>query len=205
MRVSIEQYYQSFMSIYGAFAAMPFLPLVMHVIIPDSSTLIAYLYPPLGDFQILATMLTILLLLFSTLLVYLWRRSGNLRAWVPASLLLGMLFGSATLALYVRYVRQVPIPSIGIDVTVSIGYQRTELALKTYPQWNDWQILHDRGPWEEQIQQMWTPTSIAIVRISLWLSYTITLGLMVAAASLGCYEYAAEQVVTTQAGIPNSP
>jgi hypothetical protein len=53
-------------------------------------------------------------------------------------------------------------------------------------------MLHDRGPWEEKIQELWTQQSIAVVRASLWASYTLTLSCFLSVVSLGVYQHALE-------------
>ena len=153
------------------------------------------LYPPLGDSQQLTFVLTILLLLLTTFVVFKRCQSARkIQASAHVVLWFGFLFCvCALIPLYVRYVRRVPMPAIGLEVPVSIGYQRTPFALQTYPQWSDWEVLHDRGPWEEQIQMLWTPHSIIVVRVLLWLSYTLTLACFLSVVCLAVYQHAAEE------------
>jgi hypothetical protein len=101
--------------------------------------------------------------------------------------------GFVLIALYVQYVRVISIPSASLSVPVSVGYERTEFALKTYPKWGDWDMLHDRGPWEDKIQQLWTQRSIWIVRGALWASYTFTLSCFLSIVCLGVYQNALEK------------
>jgi hypothetical protein len=96
--------------------------------------------------------------------------------------------------LHVLFVRHIPVPSVNLDVPVSIGYQRSDLAAKAYPQGdNDWKMLGDAGPREEQIQNLWTHRSIWVVRVSLWLSYTLSLACFLAVVSLAAYQHSAEE------------
>ena len=112
---------------------------------------------------------------------------------MPAILIVGSALGvCALIALYVPYVRLVAVPSVHLEVPVSIGYQRTDFALQTYPQWDDWEMLHDRGPWEQQIQKLWTQRSIIVVRLLLWGSYTLSLVCMLSCVSLAVYRHASE-------------
>jgi hypothetical protein len=84
------------------------------------------------------------------------------------------------------------VPSTNSDVPVSVGYQRTDFAVQTYPGMSDWEMLHDRGPWEEQVQKLWTRHSIIVVRTQLWISYTLSLVCYLAVVSLAAYQHASE-------------
>jgi hypothetical protein len=196
MKVTMLQYYKSYASLCGLFAAIPIVPLLFHACIPDSYAISEYLYPPFGDVQQLAFAATVGSLLLITLVVFTCCRSAHrLHPSVPILLMVGTAFGVCVLiGLYVAYVKRIPVPSVNLEVPVSIGYQRTSFALQTYPQWSDWEMLHDRGPWEGQIQKLWTPYSIGIVRALLWGSYTLTLTCFLSIVSLAVYQHAAEEV-----------
>jgi len=121
---------------------------------------------------------------------------------VPAILAVGSVLSvCALIALYVSYVRHIPVHSANLEVPVSIGYQRTDLALRIYPpatiypnaQWSDWAMLQDAGPREEQIQKLWSQHSICVVRELLWLFYTLTVTCFLSVASLAVYQHAAEE------------
>jgi len=85
------------------------------------------------------------------------------------------------------------VPAANLEVPVSVGYQRTDFALQWYPRSDDWEMLHNRGPYEEQIQKLWTLRSIIVVRVFLWLSYTLALACFLAVASLAVYQHASEE------------
>jgi uncharacterized membrane protein len=166
--------------------------------VPDSSTIAEYLYPPLGDIQPLAFTATFIFLLLTTIVVFACNQAAQkIRPSVYIILGVGFLFGvCALIALYVPYVRRVPVPAAGLEVPLSIGYQRTDFALRWYPQESDWEMLHDTGPYEEKIQKLWTPNSIFLVRGLLWLSYTLTLACFLAVVSLAVYQHAAEEALS---------
>jgi hypothetical protein len=195
MKVTIGRYYKSFASLQGALGCLPFLPPVLKAFLSDSSGIAEYLFPPLGDSQQVVFAGTVGLLLFTTFVVFTCcRLAQTVRASVPAILMFGSTLGVVVLiALYVPYVRSVAVPSVHLEVPVSIGYQRTDFALQTYPQWDDWEMLHDRGPWEEQIQKLWTTRSIIVVRLLLWASYTLSLVCMLSCVSLAVYQHASEE------------
>lgn len=207
MKVTIRRYYGSFAGLRAIFAAVPFVPPLLHACLPDSSAAVPYLYPPLGDAQRIACSGTVGLLLLTTFLVFTCcQLAQKIHPSIPAILMIGFAFGvCASIALYMPYVRVVSVPSVNSEVPVSIGYQRTDFALQTYPQSDDWEMLHDRGPWEEQIQKLWTLRSICVVRVLLWLSYTLALACFLAVVSLAAYHHAGEGALgepkTTNPGV----
>lgn len=196
MKITVAQYYKGFKKLYLLFAAIPIVPVLLRPFIPDSSRVAEYLYPPLGDVQQLASAGTVGFLLLITLVVFMCCRfARRLRTIVPILLIVGVVIGVCVwIGMYVSYVRRIAVPSVNLEVPVSVGYQRTPFALQTYPQSSDWEILHDRGPWEEQIQKIWTPYSIFIVRAILWLSYTLTLACFLSIVSIVVYQHATEEI-----------
>ena len=195
MKVTVLQYYRGFVGLQGFAAGVPFVPPLLHACLPDSSTIAEYLYPPLGDAQRIAFTGTVGFLFLTTFVVFTCcQLARRVHPSVPAILLVGFALGvCALIALYQPYVRRVAVPSINLEVPVSIGYQRTDFANHTYPQWNDWEMLHDRGPWEEQIQMLWTQRSVCVVRVLLWLFYTLTLACFLSVVSLAVYQHTAEK------------
>jgi len=195
MKVTLLQYYKSFASLYGSFAAIPIVPLALHACIPDSHTVAEYLYPPLGNVQQLAFAASVGFLFLTTLVIFICCRSARrIHPSMPMLLIIGVAFGVCVLiGLYVSFVKRVEVRSVNLEVPVSIGYQRTPFALQTYPQLSDWEVLHDRGPWEDQIQKLWTPQSVGMVRALLWLSYTLTLACFLSVVCLGVYQHAVEE------------
>ena len=107
------------------------------------------------------------------------------------------------IALFTSDVRHIALPSVDQEVAVSIGFERTPFALQEYPNETDWEMLHDRGPWEEQIQKLWTRPSIIVVRSLLWLSYTLTLACFLSIVSFAAYEHAVEQAAKKIGGSPD--
>ncbi|MFZ1083913.1 MAG: hypothetical protein WAN35_02975 [Terracidiphilus sp.] len=196
MKVQVRQYYLGFVSLYGIMAGIPFIPPLLHVFMPDSTAFAEYLYPPLGDIEWIAVAATISILLSTTFVVFTCCQSARkIYPAVPTILTIGSILSVCVLiALYVPYVRHIPVHSLNLDVPVSIGYQRTNTALQAYPQWSDWAMLQDAGPREEQIQKLWTQRSICIVRVLLWFFHTLTLTCFISVVSLAVYQDAAEKV-----------
>ena len=192
MKVTLVQYYRGFRSLYGALATIPFaLPLVHifgHIFTPDSS-IFAYLYPPLGDVQILALAVTFLVLFTATLVVYVSCKAA--RKIHPAVWIAGTMFSFVLLmGMYESFVIDIAVPSVNQEVLVSVGYQRTAFALNTYPTSSDRSMLHDQGPSEETIHLLWTPHSIWIVRGGLWLLYTAMLACILVVICVGVLQHA---------------
>lgn len=203
MKVPVRQYYLGFVSLYGIMAGLPFVPPLLHVFMPNSTALAEYLYPPLGDIEWIAVAATIGVMLSITFVVFACCRSARrIHPVVPAILTVGSILSvCALITLYVPYVRRIPVHSLNLEVPMSIGYQRTDLAFRAYPpstsspnaQWSDWAMLKDAGPTEEHIQQLWTQRSICIVRVLLWLFHTLTLSCFLSVVSLAVYQHAAEE------------
>lgn len=195
MKLTIRRYYGSFASLRGLAACVPFLPPLLKACLPDSSTTAGYVFPPLGDSQQIALAATVGLLFLTTFVVFACcRLARKIHPSIPAILMVGSALGvCALIALYVPYVRRVPVPAANLEVPVSIGYQRTDFALQTYPHSDDWEMLHDRGPWEEQIQKLWTQRSIIVVRLLLWGSYTLSLVCILSCVSLAVCQHAGEE------------
>jgi hypothetical protein len=202
-KITVRQYYQGFVSLLGLVAGVPFVAPLLHLFFPDSSEVAEYLYPPLGDVELIAVAATIGFLFATTVVVFTccqWAR--KIHRSVSTILLSGFTLSvCALIVLHVLYVRHIPVTSVNLDVPVSIGYQRTEFALRAYPpspnppyaQWSDWKMLHDAGPREDQIQILWTQHSICVVRVSLWFSYTLALACFLAVVSLTVYQHASEE------------
>jgi hypothetical protein len=197
MKISFFEYYEGFWSLQGSGAAVPFILPIARAFLTDSSKISEYIAPPLGDFQQIATAGTVLFLLLLTVVVFgCCRMARSIHAKSYVTLAIGFAFGvCALIALYVPFVKRVPVPTAEQVMPVSIGYQRSEFGLRTYPQskWSDWEVLHDRLPTEEQIQKVWTYRSIIAVRVLLWFFYALTLGCFVSAASLGVYQHALDR------------
>jgi heme/copper-type cytochrome/quinol oxidase subunit 3 len=198
MKVTVQQYYMGFGSWYALAAGIPFVPPLLRACVSDSSAIAEYLYPPLGDVQPLAFAATVIFLLLTTIVVFAFNQSAqNIRPSVYVIVGAGFLLGVCVLiALYVPYVRHVAVPSANPEREMSIGYQRTDFALRWYPHESDWEILHDAGPREETIRELWTQNSILLVRGLLWLSYTMTLACFLATVSLAVYQHAAEEALS---------
>lgn len=87
--------------------------------------------------------------------------------------------------LHLRFVQRIDIPSAGEHAFVSIGYERSQFALASFDSISDSEMLRSRGFTEEEITNLWTPKSLYISRLALFLSFAGSMLSMVAFASLG--------------------
>jgi hypothetical protein len=195
MRITVRQYYGEFVSLWGLAAGSTFVPPLLHLIAPESSAIAAYLYPPLGDVEGIAVAATIGFWLATTFVVFICCESSRkIHPSVPGTLIAGLAIGMCVLVmLFVLYVRHIKVPAEKLDVPVSVGYHRSDFAVKNYSGSTDWDMLNSEGPQEDQIQELWTPHSIWVVRVLLWLFYTLTVSCFLSIISLAVYRHAAEE------------
>ena len=200
MKVPLARYYRSFLDLKGLIASASFIPPILHYV-GGSSAFVNGLYPPLGDFQVLGVVSTVGFLLLVTFLVYIAAEFGHgISPKTPKALALGFVCAVCLLIpLYVCFIMSIPVPSEGKEVMVSVGFSRTRFANTNYGDFSDREMLHDAGPWEEQIQKLWTRSSLSIVRINLWLFYTLSLACWISAVSLAAYRDACDASI-----VPNN-
>lgn len=118
------------------------------------------------------------------------RKYALLVAIICSLALLGSFL--AYIAYNQRYVRIVPIPSVGTAKAVCVGDERTDYARKL-GNVDDYELLRYRGPYEEEVDRLWTPGSLAKAKASLWLSYTGTAFFWVCFISVLVMQQASEQ------------
>jgi hypothetical protein len=196
--VTLRQYYRSFFRLRSVFVGIPFLMPLLYFFESQFTKNPGEFYPPLGDVQKPALLFTFVLLLLTPCLVFFCCSIETRISPIVCALLWGgsVLSVCALILLYVNFVRIVPIKNLNLDVPVSIGYERTDLAreIYPYPKWNDLTMLKDAGPQEEQIQDLWTYRSIVVVRIFLWLFYNLALVFLLSGVCIGVYQFAGENV-----------
>lgn len=152
-----------------------------------------FLYPPLGDITRLAMGVTSFFLLVAAGIVFLMFRKSRKHALLAAiicGLALLSSFG-AYVAFKQQSVRVVPIPRLGTAQAVSVGDERTDFA-KKLGNVDDYELLRDRGPYEEEVEKLWTARSLTKARFRLWLSYTGAAFFWVCFVSILVMEHASE-------------
>ncbi len=184
--ITLHDYYRAFGSLSGLLAGVfAAFPLISHFLFPES--IAAYGFPPLGNIEALARIGVVVFALAATYFAFFARSprpSGN-RARVSASIGIAVFFFLLYTGLFMRFVRTIGVPSSGTQVQVSIGFTRTDFAEVNFNGISDWEMLRDRGPEEEQIWKLWTPKSILIARLALYVAYCLSLLSLVAAFSWG--------------------
>ena len=152
------------------------------------------LFPPLGDVQHFAMLLTVAACGLCTYVIFLAFRE---RAAAPTAapivmFLVWIALAGFQMALYIAFVRVVPIPADKTSRVVSVGWDRTPLGQQA-AQYDDVELLRRQTPDEDQIRRIWTYKSIAVARASLWLGYTLLAVLLVAIASTAALQFALEK------------
>jgi hypothetical protein len=195
MKVTISQYRKAFWTLRGSSAAIPVLPPLLGASTPDWIPFVAYLYPPLGDSQRIALGFSVVLVLATIIAVFFFCpfTQKARRRMIAILFFVLVLTGFFLFTMCERYVRRIEISRTHQEVFVSVGSQRSDLAMREFSDDNDWEMLHERGPWEAQIQTLWTPHSITVVRLQLWLAYSLILVCAVFLASLAVYQLAADR------------
>lgn len=182
-RITIQEYYKSFLSLQGAFAIIcGLLPPVSNFLLPGR------IFPPLGNETNLSQAFVLLFGLAVTYLVFfLCRDSTTLTVHraIRACFLLAVIFFCFYFGLHMRFVRSIPVPSTHGEVNVSVGYTRTNFANTTFKADNDWDMLRYRGTDDEEIMRLWTTTSIYVARSTLLFSYLGSMLALIALASFG--------------------
>ncbi|MGH9641011.1 MAG: hypothetical protein ACRD3Q_01160 [Terriglobales bacterium] len=150
------------------------LPLASKIVGADSGT---YFFPPLGGMDGIALIGLVALCLGGSLGVYFLVaikpvKSSSRVTW--AALLFAAVCLLGYLSTYQRFVRRIEIPSRGASVYISVGYQRTPFAERTFGSASDWEMLRARGPNEEEVARLWTAKSIIIARLALYFLCTLT-------------------------------
>lgn len=158
---------------------------ILSALVPEEWS--SYVFPPLDDIY---RLLTVLLAVLASLGVFRlqdtsFARNRSKRPLAHGLLLLAFV-ASAGAYLYARttFVRVVERPSVGDAVVVTIGFERTEFAQRTFPGASDWDVLRSYGTSQEELFRNWTPWSIFIGRLSLWLTYSLVLSFGVALLGL---------------------
>lgn len=194
MNVTIRKYYVSFKNLYGLFVLLPLVIPVIRFLVPDFSTAAQVLFPPLGSIQKLACAATFALVLLSTyvaLVCFRQQKTPSRRAHLL--MITGAVVSMiALISLYVPFVWCINVPSKKIVVPLSIGYELTDFARQTYPQWSKTEMLEE-SPTEDQVQQLWTVQSICVIRVLLWFSH---LSMLICFNSIWCsaaYQLAYEE------------
>lgn len=193
---SLRKYYASFKSFRGILASLlGGFPLI-------SSFLPGYLhtFPPLGDIEAAARGGLVILAFGISFCVYFWSEEMRRRAGLVLALAIGIILLSlfGYLALSLRFVTRVDIPSRDSAVYVSIGYERTPFANSTFGPLSDTEMLRERGTDEEQVRMLWTSKSLIIVRLLLYATYSLLILSLVGVFSFAVVHDMHERAIPAQ-------
>jgi hypothetical protein len=133
-----------------------------------------------------------------TFIIYLNFKTSSPSALASAarlSLVAVFLFIFMHIGCYLRFVKSVPIQTLNTDVFVTLGYERTEFALHTFPGATDVEMLKQRGLIEEEVARLWTFESIFVARSFLWIFYTGFVLSLMSVLSFGALEDASPKTV----------
>jgi len=183
--ITLNAYYRAFVSGWGGLASLfSAIPLLSRFLPGDA---MAAGFPPLGNAEGPARLLAVVCALAATYCAYFSRAnySQQNRRRVYRAMVAALLPLIVYVALLIRFVRTVEIPSMGTAVQVSVGWERTEFARANFDRESDWDMLRNRGTNEEEIWKLWTPKSLLLSRLSLYVSYLCALLLLVSAFSWG--------------------
>jgi hypothetical protein len=165
----------------GAFGAVP----LFATILPDKQSF--YFFPP---FDPVFRIGTIILCVLVTITIYFISDLAFVKSAKRRVTALLVVFGVSVvglllfLASYYRFVRTIDIPTKETSVSVAVGFTRTAFSDREFPGVNDWEVLRRRGTGEEEIQTVWTRSSIILARLMLFGAYLLCLLSAVGVGSL---------------------
>ena len=183
--ITLRQYYLSFKSISGAMAGLFTAIPLLSKLAPDGYA--AYGFPPLGSVEGPARIGTFVFAWAATYFAF-FARSGSPsgdRKRIAAAMVFAFVFLCLYFGLFLRFVRNIEIPTKNISVQVSVGYERTDFTKDNFAAASDWEILRARGTGEEEIWRLWTTKSLLVCRLSLYIAYSIVILSLVTAFSWG--------------------
>ena len=175
-------YYKNFKSVWGALAGATGCYVIISALFPAN---VSYGFPPMGDGTIVCLVGFVLLFVALTFLSFHITSRAVRRNLIVWSIIAAFPALAAYAVCHWKFVRKVDIPAISSSALVSVGYERTTFAQKNFKEVSDWEMLRQRGPYEEQIWGLWTTRSIILARLSLLTSFFLFTAALVLAFSLG--------------------
>jgi len=134
------------------------------------------LWPPMGSIETYGVeVATVLIGLFSLLPLMLENKQqakSILKAAIASACLMFLIYA----CLVGRYVISEETPYNGVQ-TRSVGFRVEPRIRALYPDMTDSQLLRIGGLEDWQIQKVWTPGSVLALRLSLLITFSLTLGL----------------------------
>jgi hypothetical protein len=179
---SLGDYYKGFKSLQGLLA-------IVFCIGPPASAYVipGVVFPPLGGQTILAQFFTVLFCVAASFLCFLARDISKSRIIKSAVLLFlaAIVFFAVYFGLHFRFVRSIHVSDENRNEVVSVGYERTDFANRTFPGATDSEMINLRGFNEDELTHLWTRESIYVSRIGLYFTFLGAVLSLVAVSSFG--------------------
>lgn len=176
-------------------AAVPFVPKILG----DNWT--EYLLAPLGRLDTFARVSLVVLCAAMTYLAYFFQEQSRSQRKILLSatvIVIPFIFVCLYMAGAYFFVREIYIPTRNRTVYVSVGFVRTDLAAREFGSMTDEQMLITGGFEEEQIRNLWTPTSLTLARLALFVSWSVIALSFVFGFSLGLLNEIEESVAKSE-------
>ena len=166
----------------GLFSSVPILS---KIALPEAD--LAYGFPPLGGIEDVARIFTVVLAFTATYFAFFVSATppARNRGRLAFAMILASLSICIYLAFFICFVRRIDIPTRGVSVEVSIGWERTEFAKANFGEDSDFDLLRKRGVSDEEISRLWTKRSLVISRLGLYITYLLFILSLVSAFSWG--------------------
>jgi hypothetical protein len=138
-------------------------------------SVIPQVWPPLGSVELFAAAIATLLITAFGYLPSLTEGKAKSKRYARWSILVSVFAIVIYVGLLAKFVKEIPTTDYGIQYR-SIGYTRTPAALTKAPNTSDVQLLEIVPLDDAGIEKAWTPFSVWIVRLALFVSYVSGLG-----------------------------
>lgn len=138
-------------------------------------SVIPQVWPPLGSVELFAAAIATLLITAFGYLPSLTEGKAKSKRYARWSIVLAVLAIFTYVGLLAKFVKEVPTNDYGIQYR-SIGYQRMPAALAEALNTSDVELLEMVPLDDSGIEKAWTPFSVWIVRLGLFISYVGGLG-----------------------------
>jgi hypothetical protein len=141
----------------------------------EAISVIPQVWPPLGSIELFAATIATLLILAFGYLPSITEGKAKLRRGARRAIIVAVVAIFVYVGLLAKFVKGVPTNDYGTQYR-SIGYQRTPAALSEAPNTSDVKLLETVTLDDKGIEEAWTPFSVWIVRLGLFVSYVGGLG-----------------------------
>jgi hypothetical protein len=136
----------------------------------------SFTWPPLGSLETYAVPAAMVAIGLCTLLPNLLESKQQAKSWLKRGIVATFLMFIAYSVLVSRYVITDETPANGVQVR-SVGFRVEPRIRAMYPTKNDAELLRIGGIEEWQIETVWTPWSVHVLRLTLLITFALTLGL----------------------------